>query len=225
VDCAHRTPKYSPNGIPALRPRDVVHGKLNLDNAARVSESEFQIQTARRVPCAGDVIYSRELSFGWAVETSSARVCMSQGMVLFRPGPGLLVRWFVHLLNNPSVRKQAQAIATGSAHPHLNLKDIRAYELPLPPRAEQEGIATRLDHLLSVFEQAEISVNQQVVRCRAAFRQSILKWAFEGKLVDQDPTDEPATALLDRIKAEREAADTSMKTKKRGRRKARSPKE
>jgi len=37
-------------------------------------------------------------------------------------------------------------------------------------------------------------------------RQSILKWAFEGKLVDQEPSDEPASVLLDRIRAERETA-------------------
>ena len=41
---------------------------------------------------------------------------------------------------------------------------------------------------------------------RARLRQSILKWAFEGRLVDQDPNDEPASVLLERIRAEREAA-------------------
>jgi type I restriction enzyme S subunit len=44
-------------------------------------------------------------------------------------------------------------------------------------------------------------------------RQSILKWAFEGRLVDQDPTDEPAAALLERIQAEREATAPEKRTK------------
>ena len=66
-DCPHRTPRYSPTGYPALRPRDVVDGKLALDRSAKVSLSEYQLQTSKRAPRPGDVIYSRELSFGWAV--------------------------------------------------------------------------------------------------------------------------------------------------------------
>jgi type I restriction enzyme S subunit len=55
----------------------------------------------------------------------------------------------------------------------------------------------------------------------ARLRQSILKWAFEGRLVDQDPTDEPASVLLERIRAERAAAATQQ-PKRAARRNARS---
>jgi type I restriction enzyme, S subunit len=51
--------------------------------------------------------------------------------------------------------------------------------------------------------EAEVVLNRR--RC-SRLRQSILKWAFEGRLVDQDPTDEPASVLLDRIRAERASA-------------------
>ncbi|RLS45174.1 MAG: restriction endonuclease subunit S, partial [Planctomycetota bacterium] len=66
VDSAHRTPKYQDDGIPALRPRDVVNGKLNFDGAQRVSEHEYEIQSKRYKPRASDIVYSRELSYGWA---------------------------------------------------------------------------------------------------------------------------------------------------------------
>lgn len=211
VDCAHRTPKYSQEGIPALRPRDVVHGKLNLDSVARVPENEFIIQTARRIPQQGDLIYSRELSFGWAIEVpTDPQVCMSQGMVLFRPGRGILNTYFLAALNGPLGRRQAEKIATGSSHPHLNLTEIRAYSIPVAPTAEQTRIVERLSDILSIIDVTERDLIVQIRKCHV-LRQSILKWAFEGKLVDQDPDDEPASVLLERIKAERGAMEAEKK--------------
>jgi type I restriction enzyme S subunit len=74
--------------------------------------------------------------------------------------------------------------------------------------------------LLSIVEATLASANHQARKC-ARLRQSILKWAFEGRLVDQDPTDEPASALLERIHAERATADIN-KPKRAARRIARS---
>lgn len=104
VDCPHRTPEYGVEGIPALRPRDVVGGVLRLAAAARVGRSEFQQQTLRRVPCEGDVIYSRELSFGWAIVVPrDVELCLSQGMVLFRPDASVLSEYLVLVLNSSLV--------------------------------------------------------------------------------------------------------------------------
>lgn len=204
VDCAHRTPTYSDEGVPALRPRDVVGGRLRLEQTARVSTSEYVKQTARRRPEPGDIIYSRELSFGWAVEVpASPPVCMSQGMVLFRPGECIDQKFVVIVLNGPLGRRQAEIAATGSAHPHINLTDIRSYVIPLPPLAEQHRIIAEVERRLSVVDELEATVEMNLARC-ARLRQSILKMAFEGRLVPQDPKDEPASALLERIRRERE---------------------
>ena len=74
---------------------------------------------------------------------------------------------------------------------------------PIEPDPEQGRISREVEGLLSLADDACRALRINSSRC-ARLRQSILKWAFEGRLVDQDPTDEPASVLLERIKAERE---------------------
>ena len=80
--------------------------------------------------------------------------------------------------------------------------------MPLPPFAEQHRIVAEVDRRLSVIQQAEAAVEANLTRADR-LRQSILKQAFSGRLVPQDPNDEPASVLLERIRAEREAAQAA----------------
>jgi type I restriction enzyme S subunit len=190
VDSAHRTPKYQPDGIPALRPRDVVNGELSLTEAARVSEEEFEIQSKRHRPAAGDIVYSRELSYGWAaVLPESPRVCLSQGMCLFRPNSDLDTSFLLYVLNGPIVRKQAVRAAVGTAHPHINLGDIKGYRIPVPSLDEQRGIAGELD-VLSEWIQRLASSYTSKLNLVSELKQSILRRAFSGEL-----TSPPALAI------------------------------
>jgi type I restriction enzyme S subunit len=87
---------------------------------------------------------------------------------------------------------------------HLTLIKFKGAPFPLPPAREQERITGETQRILSITDDVAANNSTHVVRC-AQLRQSILKWAFEGYLVDQDPTDEPASILLERIRADREA--------------------
>ena len=69
---------------------------------------------------------------------------------------------------------------------------------PLPPLAEQRRIVDEVERRLSVVEALEQAVEANLTRARR-LRQAILKKAFEGRLVPQNPNDEPASALLERI--------------------------
>ena len=77
---------------------------------------------------------------------------------------------------------------------------------PPAPGMEQERIAAEVDRLLTVASEVEADTRRDIMRLHR-LRQSILKWAFEGRLVDQDPNDEPASVLLDRIRTEPEFAN------------------
>jgi len=110
-------------------------------------------------------------------------------------------------------QQNLNANAGGTGQPYVNQKHLNDLVVPLPPEAEQSRIVAEIENNLSVTDHIAAELDRNKARC-GRFRQSILKWAFEGKLVDQDPTDEPASVLLDRIKAEREAAASSKPRRK-----------
>ena len=89
--------------------------------------------------------------------------------------------------------------ARGIAYTGINIDTLKQLPVPLPPLAEQAEIVATVSEKLSQIESAEVAIEHSLRRA-ARLRQSILKQAFEGKLVPQDPTDEPASSLLERIK-------------------------
>lgn len=182
VDSAHRTPKYQPEGIPALRPRDVVNGKLSLSEAAKVSEQEYEIQSKRYRPAPGDIVYSRELSYGWAaLLPENQRVCLSQGMCLFRPKPEIDAQFLTYILNGPIGRRQAIQAAVGTAHPHINLGEIKNYRIPTPTLDEQRQAVAKLDALSTHSRWLTTSYTNKL-EMLSALKKSILQKTFSGEL-------------------------------------------
>ena len=93
--------------------------------------------------------------------------------------------------------------------PKIDQGTILSLPVPVPPFAEQEEIASEIERRLSIIAAAQAQVQANLKRS-ARLRQSILKRAFEGKLVPQDPTDESAEKLLERIRQERTATNGSV---------------
>jgi type I restriction enzyme, S subunit len=98
--------------------------------------------------------------------------------------------------------ERLRSFSSGAVQPNLNLSIIRNTAIPLPPLPEQHRIVAGVERRLSAVEQLEASVEANLRRAQR-LRHVMLKRALEGKLVAQDPTDEPASVFLERSRAER----------------------
>ena len=149
VDCLHRTPKYTDNGYPAIRTSDLVAGRLLLNKAKKVSRETYVEQIVRLEPIPGDVLYSREGTFGKAAPVPvGVKLCISQRMMHFRARPGVDASFLMWLLNSPIVYAQAVDSVGGSTVGHVNIRSIRRFIVPMPGQEEQMQMSSVLNSVL-----------------------------------------------------------------------------
>lgn len=130
--------------------------------------------------------------------------------------PDLLIRvravhqlrpeWVEIVMSSPACRGHVRSKAKGLAGsmPKIAQPVLEQLPIPVPPEEEQDRLVAEIERQFSVLEACDRVVDAGLARS-AALRRSILKSAFEGRLATQDPTDEPATVLLERIQASQPA--------------------
>jgi type I restriction enzyme S subunit len=116
--------------------------------------------------------------------------------------------YFFWYAQSPLFVRQLENSLQGVDQPFVTKTRLMGRVVPLPPLAEQDRIVAEVERRLSVVGALEASVEAALVRA-GRLRQAVLKQAFEGRLVPQDPDDEPALVLLERIRAQREARTTA----------------
>jgi type I restriction enzyme S subunit len=223
VDGVHKKPDYVDSGIPFVTVKNLTAGPgISFESLRYVAVKEHQQYIKRANPEQGDLLISKDGTLGVtrAVRTSRP-FSIFVSVALVKPALKGITDYLEIALQSPTV--QTQMVPKGSGLQHIHLEDLRRDCIPFSPQAEQSRIVGAVEESVSHADDLEDSVERDLLRCKR-LRQSILKWAFEGKLVDQDPNDEPASVLLERIKTEREAALAAAKTARttRGKRKKKS---
>jgi len=173
IDCKHRTPVYTDSGFAVVRPRDVKEGPIFLDNCLRTGLAEHKDLNEKTDPQVGDVVYSRNATFGvGALVETDQPFSIGQDVCLIRGGQISGVLLF-YLLNSPVVRSQIDAISTGSTFKRINLKDIRGFQCPLIPIDEQNDLVKICRSLDAALYSQEAHLKTRITM-RAGLMQDLL---------------------------------------------------
>lgn len=208
--------------VPYLRVANVQRGYLDLSEIKTIEATDAEIRELQLQ--IGDILFNEggdrdKLGRGWIWE-GQVPLCIHQNHV-FRArlaSTGVLPKFVSHYSN---AQGQLYFMAEGKQTTNLasiNLHKLSRFPIPIPPSTEQRRIVLELDRQISNVGSSEKTCVGALLHSER-LRQSILKHAFQGKLVPQDPNDEPASMLLERIRAERaatlEEAESARKKRRR----------
>ncbi|HDY8041456.1 TPA: restriction endonuclease subunit S [Vibrio vulnificus] len=141
------------------------------------------------------------------------KASINSSLLLIRAGKFFDTKFLYYLLSGPKMQALVHERMTGSAVPHLFQRDVKEFVLDVPPLTEQKEIVRLVDQYLAFADTIEAQVKKAQARVDN-LTQSILAKAFRGELVAQEPNDEPADKLLERITEARKEAEALAKAAK-----------
>jgi len=202
-------------GIPIITGKNIVNRKIVFEHTDKTTKDAFDALSEKDRPAPEDMLITKDGTIGnAAIVPSGPKFCINQSVaaVWLRSCP-INRRYLATVIESPMTQRLIQEKARGVAIQHLSITDFAKMPLPLPSLEEQEAIANEVDHQLSIIDEVT-EVAEQDLALAERLRQSILKTSFEGKLVPQDPSDEPAEKLLERIREERAKSKDEKDTNK-----------
>jgi type I restriction enzyme S subunit len=202
---------YESAGRPVLRIPNVQGGKVDLSDLKFATNADVDLSPFTLAK--GDLLFvrtngSRDLIGRVASVDGAEGMAFASYLIRARPDRSCLdPRFAVIALSTLASRALIESnAATTAGQYNLNLAALRSLPVPLPPIEEQRSIVSEVERQLSIVDAMDAEIDRSLRRS-AALRRSILERAFSGKFVPQDPTDEPASLLLERIAGERAKAE------------------
>ena len=200
---------HADRGVSLLTARDIQDFSVDFSRAEYTTEAAFASLSDKDRPLAGDLLLTKDGTIGRAaLVQTDIPFCINQSVAVCWLRSTTMSRRYLEVVANAEFTQEfIRDKAKGMAIQHLSITDFAQCPLPVPPLSEQTEIVRRVETLFAYADRIEaryMTAREQVERLTPA----LLAKAFRGELVPQDPNDEPASVLLDRLRAKR-AADSA----------------
>jgi len=213
---------YSDDGIGFLRAENVAGlDRLDLSKLNHIDEATHTGFLKRSILEADDMLITIAGTLGRTaiVKEENLPLNANQAVAIIRLADSYSIdlRYLVYALNAPAIQDKLTAQKKITAIPNLTLEIISDCLVPIPPLNEQKRIVNQFALFvpqLSEYEDKQTELNALNASFPETLKKSILQEAVQGKLIPQDPNDEPASVLLERIRAEKQALIKAGKIKK-----------
>ena len=209
---------YISNGIPLINPSHIKNYHIVPDYNFTISKRKYS-ELKNYHLCTNDIIMARRGEMGRCAlvgENENNLLC-GTGSLFIRPTEQIFANYLFLVLKSEKIKRILEVESKGTTMNNLNLTILKSIPIDYPSLDEQKEIVRRVEELFKFADQIEARYNK-AKQYVDKLTQSILAKAFRGELVPQDPNDEPAEKLLERIKEEKEKTKTASnpKRKKKG---------
>ena len=184
-DGTHDTPKYvTENGIPLITSKNLKENKIDFEKISFISKDDHKEISKRSKVEEGDILFAMIGTIGNpAIIKGDANFSIKNVGLFKKNEKVMLPTYFVNFLRSSIFEKQLseRKLLKGTTQKFIPLGNLRKINIPLPPLPEQQAIVAKIEELLSDLDNGkqQLQTAQQQLK---VYRQSLLKWAFEGKL-------------------------------------------
>ena len=176
VDCSHSTPKKSDRitNYPCIRTSELKEGSIYWDSMQYLEEDEYIIRIARLKPIAGDIVFGREGTIGDAVILPNGyNFSLGQRTMLLRVDGSSISNIFLQrVILSECVKKQIRMVNVSSTVPHVNIKDFKQFEIPVPPLSLQQSFAAKIESI----EKQKTAISQSIAETQKLFDYTMDKY-------------------------------------------------
>ena len=205
-DGTHQTPTYTNEGYIFLSAKNVTSWKIDWDNVMHIPESLHNELSKRISPKKNDILLAKNGTIGVAaiVDRDCDFDIYVTLAVLRTINTSILPQYLLNAIATSTIQNEFRSTLKGIGVQNLHLEHIRRTLIPIPPYNEQKIISEKVDEIIPLLEYIT-DIYVELDSAISILKSKILELAIQGKLVEQDPNDEPASILLERIRAEKKA--------------------
>ncbi|MDQ7986238.1 restriction endonuclease subunit S [Pseudomonas sp. G34] len=214
IDYRGKTPTKVESGIPLITAKNIRKGYISREPREYIRPEDYDSWMTRGIPNVGDVLITTEAPLGnVATIDIHEKFALAQRAICLQFTEEINSKFAAIELQSPQFQEKLLEKATGTTVKGIKASVLKKMDIACPSLAEQTEIVRRVEQLFAFADQLEAKVASAKSRIDH-LTQSILAKAFRGELVPQDPNDEPASVLLERIQAQRAATPKAKRGRK-----------